>query len=176
MAVGDGQTLVRSCDLGWPLLLFFAAVLACDIAAAQTMYQYRGENGEWIFSDRPPDGGQDIETRSITSRMARGESTVTHAFTGNSVEVSVRNTFFAPMEVELDFASIVGVHYPDPDQQLVWVVPAHRESVLLDLAVLSGPAVQRNMRGRVDSLPSVFRGADGSRVPPSSGRTLSAYP
>jgi murein DD-endopeptidase MepM/ murein hydrolase activator NlpD len=44
----------------------------------------------------------------------------------------------------------------------------------------SGPhlhfAVQRNMGGRVDSLPVAFRGADGSRVTPSSGGILSSYP
>ena len=44
----------------------------------------------------------------------------------------------------------------------------------------SGPhlhfAVQRNVGRRVDSLPIAFRGADGSRVKPSSGGVLSAYP
>ena len=44
----------------------------------------------------------------------------------------------------------------------------------------SGPhlhfAVQRNVGRRIDSLPIAFRGADGSRVTPSSGSVISAYP
>ena len=144
--------MVRRCDFRWQLLLFFAAALACAIASAQTMYKYRGENGEWIFSDRPPDSGQAVETRSITSRAARGELTVTHAFTGSGIEVTVRNSFYAPMEVELVFNSIVGVDYPDPDQQLRWVVPARSESRLLDLAVL-GSAAPPSLQYRYFYLP-----------------------
>ena len=121
--------------------MFIATMLACSIASAQTMYKYRGDSGEWIFSDRPPDGGQDIETRSISSRASRGELTVAHEFTGNSIEIMARNSFYAPMEVELIFNSIVGVNYPDPDQQRRWVIPARSENILLDLAALGGGAV-----------------------------------
>src|SRR5210317_2409820 len=46
--------------------------------------------------------------------------------------------------------------------------------------ISSGPhlhfAVQRNLGMRVESLPVAFRGADGSRVTPSSGSVISAYP
>ena len=139
--VGDGQILVRTCDLGRLASLFIATMLACSLASAQTMYKYRGDSGEWIFSDRPPDGGQELETRSIKSRASRGELIVAQEFTGNSIEVTARNSFYAPMEVELIFNSIVGVNYPDPDQQRRWVIPARSESILLDLAALGGTAV-----------------------------------
>jgi hypothetical protein len=138
---GGEQTLVRRFDFRWQALLLIAAVLACDVAAAQTMYKYRGENGEWIFSDRPPDGRQDVETLSGTTRATRSQFTVTHAFTGNSLEFTARNSFHAPMEVELEFDSIDGVDYPPPDQQRHWVVPARSELVLLDLPALGGTAV-----------------------------------
>ena len=138
---GDGRILVQRCDLHWLASLFITTMLLCGIASAQTMYKYRGESGEWIFSDRPPDGGQEIETRSITSRAIHGELTVAHEFTGNSVEITARNSFFAPMEVELNFTRIAGVNYPDPDQQLIWVIPARSERVLLDLAALGEAAV-----------------------------------
>ena len=133
--------MVRKSDFRWQALLFITAVLACGIASAQTMYKYRGENGEWIFADRPPNGGLTVETRAVASSVARGEFTVTHNFTGDSVAVTARNSFHAPMEIELVLDSIVGVDYPDPDQELRWVVPARSESVLLDLAALGGSAV-----------------------------------
>ena len=139
--VGDGQILVRLCNLGRLASLFIATMLACSLASAQTMYKYRGDNGEWIFSDRPPDGGQELETLSIKSRASRGELIVSHEFTGDSIEVTARNSFYAPMEVELIFNSIIGVNYPDPDQQRRWVIPARSESVLLDLAASGGAAV-----------------------------------
>jgi hypothetical protein len=141
MMVGDGQILVRRCDSRWQALLFIAAVLTFGLASAQTMYRYQGEDGEWTFSDRPPDGGQETETRSIKSGGTRGQLAVTHEFMGNSVEVTVPNSFYAPMEGELIFDDIVGVDYPDPDQQLRWVVPARSERVLLDLAALGETAV-----------------------------------
>jgi hypothetical protein len=59
MMAGDGQILVRGCDSRWQVSLLVAAVLTCGFASAQTMYKSRGENGEWIFSDHPPDGGQE---------------------------------------------------------------------------------------------------------------------
>lgn len=135
----------RKSDSRWQTLLFITAVLACGVTSAQTMYKYRGENGEWIFADRPPDGGLNVETRAVDSRVARGELTVTHNFTGSSIAVAARNTFHAPMELELVFDSILGVEYPDPDQELRWVLPARSESELLDLPALGGgaiPAVQ----------------------------------
>lgn len=133
--------MVRRLDIRWHALLFITAMLVCGIASAQTMYKYRGESGEWIFSDRPPDGRQDIESRSMSSRAGRGELVVTDEFTGNGIEVTARNSFYAPMEVELVFNSIVGVDYPDPDQPLRWVIPARSERVLLDLAALNDGAV-----------------------------------
>ena len=141
MTAGEGRILVRRFDIRWHALLFITAMLACGIASAQTMYKYRGESGEWIFSDRPPDGRQDIETRSVTPRVTPGELVVAQQFTGDSIEVTARNSFYAPMEVELVFNSIVGVDYPDPDQQLRWVIPARSERVLLDLASLNDGAV-----------------------------------
>lgn len=158
--VGDGQALGRKSDSRWQALLFITAVLVCGVTSAQTMYKYRGENGEWIFADRPPDGGLNVETRAVASRVAGGELTVTHNFTGSSVAVTARNSFHAPMEIELVFDSIAGVDYPDPDQELRWVLPARSESVLLDLPALGGgaiPAVQYRysyLPGDPDAQPS----------------------
>jgi hypothetical protein len=48
-------------------IISIAALVVCGVAAAQALYKYRGENGEWIYSDRPPDDGRDVvEVRSLT--------------------------------------------------------------------------------------------------------------
>jgi len=120
-------------------LLTAVALLCGSVAAAQTLYKYRGDNGEWIFSDRPPDEGQPAEVRAIKPRAQNNGLTVENEFTGNSLRFTARNRFYAPMEVALEFESIDGVDYPHPDQELQWVVPARSELVLLDLPSLDEP-------------------------------------
>jgi murein DD-endopeptidase MepM/ murein hydrolase activator NlpD len=126
-------------------LLLVLALLAYGFASAQTLYKYRGENGEWIFSDRPPDDRRDAEIRTLDSRAIKGEITVTHSFTGDGFRFTAQNRFFAPMEVAVEFASIEGVEYPHPDEERRWVVPARSDLVLLDLTLLGdveAPSVQ----------------------------------
>ena len=101
MKGGDEQTLVPRRDTRFSTaLLLIAVLLFSGAVAAQTMYKYRGENGEWLFSDRPPAGGQTAETRSISSRVARSGFTVTDTFNGSGVTLTARNRFDAPMEVD----------------------------------------------------------------------------
>ncbi len=117
-----------------------ATLVVSGIVGAQTLYKYRGENGEWIYSDRPPDDGSEAETRSIRGRVAKGEVVVSHELTENGMTFSAVNRFHAPMEVAIDFDSIVGVEYPHPDQRLNWVLPARSEQVVLELPVVAGVA------------------------------------
>ena len=37
---------------------------------AQALYKYRGDNGEWIFSDRPPPDGSRAEVRELNARLS----------------------------------------------------------------------------------------------------------
>ena len=138
---GDARTLARN---GTTIALFcvaLVAALACDTSAAQTMYKYRGDNGEWIYSDRPPDDGQQLETRALRPAVDRGEITVTRRFTGQSLQIRVSNELHAPVEVRIEFDRIEGVDYPHPDDKLRWVVPARSERVVLDLPVLGNNEV-----------------------------------
>lgn len=131
--------MVRKRDFRFLTALLIAALLFGAAAAAQTLYKYRGENGEWIFSDRPPADGQVAETRSISSRTARTGLTVTNTFNGSGVTITARNQFHAPMELGLEFESISGVEYPPSGHELRWLVPARSELVLLELASLGVP-------------------------------------
>lgn len=114
-------------------LLLIATLALCASAFAQTLYKYRGDNGEWIYADRPPADGSDAETHALAQRSAPGGLNVTHSFTGSGLEFVAQNQFYAPMEVSLVFDSIDGVDYPHPDDDLRWVVPARSELVLLEL-------------------------------------------
>jgi hypothetical protein len=128
--------LVRNRNRGIRLALLSAALLFCGLAAAQTMYKYRGDDGEWIFSDRPPDDGRQVQSLDANSRMSPPSVSVTHAFTGAGLEFTVRNTFYTPIEVVLEFDDITGLEYPHPDDDRHRVVPPRSELVLFELPVL----------------------------------------
>ena len=129
--------MARNRKLATLLLPFLAALLACAGAAAQSMYKYRGENGEWIYSDRPPDDGRESEVRNVGGEVRGGSLEVTDEFTGNAVRFVARNRYHAPVELSLVFRSITGVEYPHPDDDLRWVIPARSSLDLLELPTLS---------------------------------------
>ena len=104
------------------LALVSAAVLVCGVATAQTMYKYRGPDGDWIYADRPPDDGRAAQSLGIDSRASLPVASVTHRFTGSGFEFIARNTFFAPVEIALEFDDITGLEYPHPDHDRLWVL------------------------------------------------------
>ena len=134
------------------LALLLAALLSSGMSSAQMMYKYRGENGEWIFSDRPPDDGRDSEVRSAEQRAPRGDVSVSHSFTGSGLRFVASNRVHAPVELKLNFDNIAGVDYPHPDDDLLWVIPARSNLILFDLPVL-GTVVAPTVEYRYAWLP-----------------------
>ncbi|MGI9271635.1 MAG: peptidoglycan DD-metalloendopeptidase family protein [Woeseiaceae bacterium] len=143
----DAQTMVGSARRlvpdgravrGLAALLAVLLVPLCvtDSVVAQELYKYRGENGEWIYSDRPPDDGQTAEVRELEKGSAEPTVDVTHSYVGSNVELTARNDFFAPVELRLQISSIRGLSYPDPDLAMVWVLPPRSETDLFELALL----------------------------------------
>ncbi len=146
------------------------------------MYKYRGDDGEWIYSDRPPDEGQTVEVRSFDAKPAKGTVTVTKELVGDNLQIRAHNGLHAPVEVALRFNRIEGVEYPHPDDRLRWVLPPLSDLTLLSLAVL-GEAAAPDVDYRFDYLPgdpsAVHRAPDGYRVPYSAGSNYpitQAYP
>jgi len=119
---------------GW--ILGLIAVAFAFNSVAQTLYKFRGEDGEWIYSDRPPNDGEVSETRDLITGSVRGKLSVSHAFVGRSIQLVASNEFYAPVELTLDFNSLKGMSYPHPDQELRWVLPPRSETILLDLPVI----------------------------------------
>ena len=116
--------------------LLGAALLFPGLASAQMLYKYRGESGEWIFSDRPPADGRNAERRSVERRARSGSVSVNHSFTGSGLQFVASNRYHAPVELKLIFDNIAGVDYPHPDDDLLWVIPARSELVLFELPML----------------------------------------
>ena len=164
--------MARRLTIGCLLL----ALLAPGLVFAQSLYKYRGENGEWIYTDRPPQNGAKAEVRTLKTQSRKPGLTVTHQLAGNRVHLVAKNDFFAPFEVALYFDDIRGIDYPDPDDELRWVVLPRSEKRLLSLPVL-GDVDAPSVRYRFSYLPgdpaARHRARDGYQAPFSAG---SDYP
>ncbi len=117
-------------------LLAVIALTVAFAAPAQTLYKYQGENGEWIFSDRPPDDQDVEETRDLESSNVNGSLIVSHSVVGNAIEIVASNEFYAPIELTIDFDRIEGIQFPHPDNPMRWVLPPRSEIVVLNLLIL----------------------------------------
>ena len=105
-------------------------------ADAESMYKYRGEDGEWIYADRPPDDGSLTEVRDLEPSGGEGTLSVSYGFEERSVVLTARNGFHAPVEVKLEIRTIRGIQYPHPDEPLSWVIPARSDVEILSLPLL----------------------------------------
>lgn len=117
------------------LLVVLALLLGTGgLCSAQSMFKYRAPDGEWIYSDRPPDDGSIAEVRNLEKGEAETELSVTHGYEGRTVVLTARNEFYAPVEIEIKIKSIRGLQYPD--QELHWVVPPRSGMTLTSLDLL----------------------------------------
>ncbi len=122
-----------------PCLLLILSLAAGGFggkAAADQLYKYQDEDGNWIFSDRPPEDGRSAETRDLATGASTPVVHVRHSVAGRSIRFLAENEFHAPVEVILAFDGIAGVEYPPPAAELRWTVPPRESLALLSLGVL----------------------------------------
>ena len=119
------------------LAMIFGPGLSAD---AQELYKYRGENGEWIYADRPPDDEQTVEVRELNETVSEAGVTVTDIFVDSSVELVAQNRFYAPVELRIKINSIRGLEFPASDLDLKWVLRPRSTTQLLRLDLLQSGA------------------------------------
>ena len=155
---------------------------AGGIAAAQSLYKYRGESGEWIYADRPSIGDRITETRYLGSRQSEAEITVTREFVGRTVQLTAHNEFHAPVEITLKIQDIRGLQYPHPDEKYHWVLPPRSDTRLLTLDMLedgSTPLLQYQFEYLAGEPNARHRPTGAYRVPfaiASSYTVTQAFP
>lgn len=151
-------------------------------AAAQTLYRYKGEDGEWIYADRPPDDGQVEEVRELRRSSDNGTVRADVRAEGQAMHVVVGNDLYAPIELRLRFTRIAGVEPPDPDRELAWVIPAKSSETLLELPMLRGgrpPLVEYEVQYVVGDPNAVHQPETAYRAPfaiASDYHVTQAYP
>lgn len=123
------------------VLVIFSLALFAAAASAQSMYKYRGSDGEWIYSDRPPGDGSEARVLALGQRTQRRSGVrVTSSIAGGTMTLTAHNTFYAPVELALEIERIRGIQYPDPDAELRWVLPPRSDMVVLSLPLLEDGA------------------------------------
>lgn len=126
----------------WSALLAALAVVlvAAGAAHGQALYKYRGADGEWIYSDRPPADDRVVEIRALNTGKTETGISVTHEFAGSAIQLTAHNRFYVPVEVLLSIEEIRGLEFPPTDKKLSWVVPARSDLPLVSLNVTEGAA------------------------------------
>jgi murein DD-endopeptidase MepM/ murein hydrolase activator NlpD len=184
MMAGGAPTLGRKPFKILRLLLpvLILALAPASNALAQTMYKYKGENGEWIYTDRKPDAQQPVEISQLETSFIAPEFTVSHDVYGRTIEFFAHNEYHAPVEVRLEFLEITGVTYPDPDQILRWVIEPRSDQLLLTLEHLEeieAPSVEYQYEYMAGDPTAVHQAGAGYQVPFSAGMGFpitQAYP
>jgi len=160
-------------------LLAFAAV---GSAPAQTLYKYQGDDGEWIYADRPPVDGDIAEIRTLASGADQPALVVRHDNRGDVVELIASNRYHAPIELRLDFEAVSGIAYPDPDMEFRWILPPLSETMLVSLPLRPDdgpPRLQYDYEYLVGDPDATHRPAEPYRVPVASADNFpitQAYP
>jgi hypothetical protein len=175
ITAGGEPTLGRNFSIAEKLLvpIVVLALAGGNLAYSDTMYKYRGEDGEWIYTDRKPVAEQKIEVRELELSFVEPEFSVTHEIFGTSIEFTAHNEFHAPVEVRLEFVEITGVSFPDPDQILRWVIDPRSDQLLLDLEVLEevdAPYVEYRFEYMPGDPTASHQAVDAYLAPFSAGR------
>lgn len=167
---GRGSIPDRLSKVGQPALLIALSLLLFvgGIAQAQALYKYRGPDGEWMYSDRPPVDGNAAEVRALNKGKSDIGISVTHGFNGSRVQLTAHNQFYAPVELVLDIENIRGIQFPSSDSELRWIVPARSDLQLISLDYLedgSAPFLEYRFHYLAGSPDSLHRPAVAYRVP-----------
>jgi len=164
------------------LALAIVAIVGGRLAYSDALYKYRGENGEWIYTDREPVEEENVEVRELEPSYVAPEFLVSHEFFGKNIEFTAHNEFHAPVEIRLEFVEITGVSFPHPDQILRWVIDPQSDQLLLTLEVLeqaSAPEIHYRFEYMPGDPTASHQAGEGYQAPFPSGLDFpitQAYP
>jgi len=104
--------------------------------AAQALYKYKGADGEWMYTDRPPPDQREVEVREIEEAEAQPTVNVFHRLVGRQIRLFARNDFYAPVELDLEIDELRNISLPPPEQIFQFVLAPKSETLLLTLEAM----------------------------------------
>ncbi len=123
-------------------ITFIAALAICltlassDCAAAESMYKYRGESGEWIYSDRPPVDEEASEVRELEKGTDRPQVLVTHQLAERQLRFVARNEYHAPVQLIIGLQRLHNLEAPPADEELHWTLLPRSTTDIMSLRTI----------------------------------------
>ena len=120
-------------------------MLANHAAFAQSMYKYRGADGEWIFSDRRPPGNEPSEIRELPRGNEKPAVVVRHRLINRQLHFVARNDYHATVQLIIRLQRLHNVEPPIVEESLQWILPERSSTDIMTLdAILDNvaPAVE----------------------------------
>lgn len=127
---GNARRLVPDRKAIWLVPAFLLVALAVP---AQDLYKYKDKDGNWIYSDKRPADATEVESRELEKSEPESIVDVDHSYDDETVTLTARNDFFAPVEVRVEFTNIKDLVPPADGHPLAWILPPRSETVLLHL-------------------------------------------
>ncbi len=90
-------------------------VLLSPLLDAGEMYRYKDEQGNWVYSDRPPPGRNDVSSEEIQASRPRPTIGMTERRRIGEVDLVVINTFAVPYEVILQITKAENLNHRTGD-------------------------------------------------------------
>lgn len=118
------------------LLLFAAGTLAGGLSFAQSLYKYKGENGEWIYTDVAPPDDARAEVRDLQKGETAPEVTVWHQTDTAGVQFFAKNDYHAPVQIILALDQLSNLETPPRRDAMRWTLDARSEISLLQLGAV----------------------------------------
>lgn len=118
------------------LLLAIATLVVAATAAAQALYKYQDENGNWIFTDRMPPDEQAAEVRELPTGSKPPSVSVKAQVVDGDLQIIARNDYYADVEVVLALDELTNVELPPANQVMRWIVDSRSVLTLMSLPVL----------------------------------------
>ena len=82
------------------------AFLLVAIAAAQTLYRYKDQDGNWQFTDRPPEDQREVQSERMTTRNYEPQVILEQTKIDGGTRLIATNEWHCPMEVFIDFEQV----------------------------------------------------------------------
>ena len=121
---------------GIRLTFAIGILILTGAAPGQALYKYQDENGDWIYTDRPPPDEQTVEVRDLPTGSKPPTVTIGTRLVDGEFQFVANNEYHAPVEVVLALDALTNVQYPGANQVMRWIVDPRSELQLLALPVI----------------------------------------
>ena len=124
-------------------LISAVLLITSALGLAQTLYKYKGADGEWVYTDRAPEEEASSEVRDLPTGEKDPVVSVQHRLLDQQFQLYARNEFYAPVELVLALDVLEDVKLPPAEQSMRWVLPPRSDTELLQFDALHEFAAPR---------------------------------